>query len=976
MLGWFVHFESANFYKAQQDLATGAVKGTVHNLSQLVAQRRQTVFALVEYNKQLLIDIAEFPVDEENLELLTSLVTNRLPDHFTYLIADFQGMPLLEEKVLKLGAECKIGIKKFALSAGNNYETIMHGESPANYHFDVMVSISNGVESPLFFVSFKISQLFELLKKAQIPGQSLLVVNNDRPNQIELSAKGVFTSTWHGKFLTEKSQQTVLFKQLVPGTGWSILAIPNSDLFSAYKSNLESRAGFIFVILFNVLLLFLWRLWSGESSRLLAEKELTVSNEELEQKVEQRTLELERREQDLHKTFMSAPYGMIVIDNQGNIEQINDRAEGIFGYNKNELLNRSMNILLPEKIRHFHDKHRTAFLSDPQTRIMGKGRNLLGLKKNGREFPVEIELSPLDHSDGNKVIASISDVSELVLAEQKLMEEHERAMVTLSSIGDGVITTDVDGEINSMNPVAERLSGWPENDAIGRHISQVFMVVNEKTGKKVDDPVIKCLEKKEVVELGAETVLIHRYGMEIPIEDSAAPIRNAEGFIIGAVLVFHDVSQSRAHVNKIQFQANHDALTGLLNRREFDRRLNQAVTRSSETGCDNILLFMDLDRFKIVNDSAGHAAGDELLKQVTRMMLSKLRQRDTFARLGGDEFAILLENCTKEVGFKVANKLRSSIESFRFFWEEQVFDIGVSIGLVPFSDSTETADNLLSEADAACYTAKEGGRNRVQIYDAKSARKRDESSIVNLLVEAFENNRMHLYQQQIKATDTSQTEIHYELLVRLIADSGEVILPGKFLPTAERYGLATTLDQWVIKTAFGWLSRHQSSFSYPLVLSINLSAQTITDNSMAKFIKQQFDKFKLQKGSICFEITETAAMNDLQTASEFIDEVKQFGCKFSLDDFGSGYASYAHLKNLPVDFVKIDGMFVKDIAHDPIDFAIVKSVNEIGQLQGKKTIAEYVENEEIICKLSEIGVDYLQGFAISLPAPIDDLLKK
>jgi diguanylate cyclase (GGDEF)-like protein len=402
--------------------------------------------------------------------------------------------------------------------------------------------------------------------------------------------------------------------------------------------------------------------------------------------------------------------------------------------------------------------------------------------------------------------------------------------------------------------------------------------------------------------------------------------------------------------------------------------LQQSVVKAREGDCENILLFMDLDRFKIVNDSAGHAAGDELLKQLTKLMSGKLRQRDTFARLGGDEFAVLLEFCSKDIGLKVANKLRSAIEDFRFFWKGRVFNIGVSIGLVPFSSSTETADNLLSEADAACYTAKEGGRNRVQVYDSAAAKKREESSIVNMLTEAFENNRMTLFQQEIRATEENQKQTHYEILVRMMSETGEIISPAMFLPAAERYGLATTLDRWVIKTVFNWLSKHGSKLSRPVMLSINLSGQSITDKFMAGFIKQQFKEFEIKEDTVCFEITETAAMNDLYRARQFIDEIKLLGCKFSLDDFGSGHASYAHLKNLPVNFLKIDGMFVKDITHDPIDFAIVKSVNEVGQVLGMQTIAEFVENDEIVEKLSEIGVNFLQGYAISRPAPLDELL--
>ena len=643
---------------------------------------------------------------------------NRLPGNFSYLITDFTGDPILEQKVLKLGPQCRAALQYFSHSPEDFSRTVvLHGHNLEDSHYDVMVSAGKSQNSPIFFVSFKVNTLLELLKNAQIPGQSLLVVNNSEAGKIELSAQGVFQSAWHGKLLNDKSFAAVLYKEVVPGTGWSILAMPDSDLFSTYRNKLLLSTAGAFLFLLTIVIIFLWRLWIEENFRLIAENNLKRSNEELEQKVFQRTRALKKSEQDLLDTFMSAPYGMLVIDEQGIIELINKRATDIFGYDEKELLNMPMNILLPENIRQLHDKHRAEYKKDSKTRFMGKGRHLKGRKKNGREFPVEIGLSPIGHSDGIKVIVSISDISELVMAEQKLMEEHERAIVTLNSIGDGVITTDIDGEINSINPVAERLSGWQEKDAIGRHISQVFMAVNEKTGQKVNDPVIECLDKKAIVGLDKDTVLIHRQGMVIPIEDSAAPILSDDGLVIGAVLVFHDVSQSRAHANEVEFQASHDALTGLMNRREFDKRLEQSVIKARETGNEYCVLFMDLDRFKRVNDSAGHAAGDELLRQITTLMGSKLRQRDAFARLGGDEFAVILEHCSKDLGLKVADKLRSSVVDYRLFWKDNIFNIGVSIGVVPFSSDIESADELLGKADAACYAAKKSGRNRVQLYD-------------------------------------------------------------------------------------------------------------------------------------------------------------------------------------------------------------------------------------------------------------------
>lgn len=727
MLTWFVQFESRNFYLSQQNLAKNAVKGTVHNFSQLVSRHRQIVTALVQSNQELLSGIADFPVDEDSLALLNSKVQNWLPDNFTYMLSSSDGVPLLQEKILKLGMQCKAGLKRYSIFPDRHHETVvMHGETPEDYHFDVMVDIKPEENSPIFFVSFKVNSLQALLENTQIPGQSLLVVNSARPKQIELSAAGVFNSSWHGEFLTDEMVESILFKSQVSGTGWSIISLPNSTLFSDYNNQLIFRSSLVFLFLFGLLSLLVWRLWIEENSRLNVEKELRRTNEDLENKVVRRTQELAKSESDLQNTFMSAPYGMIVINDNGKIELINKRAEDIFEYDENELLNQSVEILIPENKRHLHENHMVKFNENRETRIMGKGRHLMGLKKNGREFAVEIGLSQLEHSDGYKVIASILDISELVLTEQKLMEEHERATVTLRSIGDGVITTDIDGIIDSINPIAERLSGWRAEDAIGRHISQVFMVVNEKTGNKVDDPVIKCLNEKAIVELGSDTVLVHRYGMEIPIEDSAAPIFSADRLIIGAVLVFHDVSLSRAHANEIEYQANHDAMTGLLNRREFDRRLDKIVENARQTGSENNLLYMDLDYFKRVNDNAGHAAGDELLKQLTQLMASQLRGRDTFARLGGDEFAVILELCSTDVGLKIAQKLHALVKDFRFFSGDQVYKIGISIGVVSFSKKVVSGDDLLSKADRACYMAKESGRNRVQLYSEAIAIKRTE----------------------------------------------------------------------------------------------------------------------------------------------------------------------------------------------------------------------------------------------------------
>ncbi len=681
-----------------------------------------------------------------------------------------------------------------------------------------------------------------------------------------------------------------------------------------------------------------------------------------------------RKKHALGKIFELIPMGMLITDQDGKIEIVNKKIEKIFGYKGNELIGKPVETLIPERFRKTHIGQRSQYKNGVKERPMGSGRHLIGMKKNGLEIPVEIGLSKIQDPDGDKFVASISDITKLTRLHTKLAEEHERAVVTLNSIGDGVITTDIDGVIDMINPMAEKLCGWSNLKATGKHISEVFKVIHEVTREKVPDPIVECLTSNKVVERKFETILINKNRMEIPIEDNAAPIHNSDGQIIGAVLVFHDMTQSRADAREIKYQANHDVLTGLLNRRQFDHRLKVSLGQEQNGKSKNVLLFIDLDHFKRVNDAVGHAAGDELLRQVTSLLASKLRQRDTFARLGGDEFGILLEHATQKIGIKIAHKLRDALAEFRFYWKGQVFGIGISIGITTSANRHKSADELLSEADAACYAAKKSGRNRVQLYDHTAAKLRSETSIANLLENALTNNRILLYQQRIMANNDDQNFLYYEILMRLQTEQGDILQPGQFLPAAERFGFAGSIDRWVTRAVFDWLSQHHDKSPVPTILSINLSAQSITDFSFKDYVRGLMNEFEILDGSICFEINETAIMKNIENAILFIQELRRLGFKISLDNFGSGQTSYAHLKELPVDFLKIDGNYVKNIAIDPINFSIVKSINDVGHVMKIKTVAEFAENDAIIKKLKQIGVDFLQGFGISNPAPIEELL--
>lgn len=438
-----------------------------------------------------------------------------------------------------------------------------------------------------------------------------------------------------------------------------------------------------------------------------------------------------------------------------------------------------------------------------------------------------------------------------------------------------------------------------------------------------------------------------------------------------------DVTEARKLSEQLAHQASHDALTGLVNRRAFEQRLQQLLETARAEKIEHVFCYMDLDQFKVINDTCGHTAGDELLRQLGGWLQHQIRGPDTLARLGGDEFGILLEHCSVVQATRVTAAVQRAIEEFRFQWGEKSFNIGASIGVVSINEDSEDMAGVLRMADAACYAAKDAGRNRVHVYrqdDTELAKREGEMHWVAVINRALEDNRFVLHcQPYVPLAGGDDQREGYELLIRLRDEQGQLVAPGAFLPAAERYSLATKLDRWVLRTAFEWLRRHPQVLERVLACSINLSGSSLGDNAFLEFIIRQFDKGIMPPEKICFEITETAAIANLTNATHFIKTLKTRGCHFALDDFGSGLSSFAYLKNLPVDFLKIDGMFVKDMVDDPIDFAMVRSINDMGHVMGKKTIAEFVENDAILERLRELGVDYAQGYGIGRPRPIEEM---
>ena len=567
-----------------------------------------------------------------------------------------------------------------------------------------------------------------------------------------------------------------------------------------------------------------------------------------------------------------------------------------------------------------------------------------------------------------RMVGTTTDITERELAEDALFAEKERALVTLHSIGDAVLTTDETGSVTYLNPAAELLTGWLNEEATGKPLDTLIEMHDEHSGAQLQNPVSRCLESGTVTNLEMHTLLVDRDGKEKPITDSAAPIRDRDGTIIGAVMVCHDISDTRQMAKQMSWQASHDSLTGLINRRELERRLQQLIESTVYEGQSHAFLYLDLDQFKVVNDTSGHVAGDELLRQLSFLLKEQMRDTDTLARLGGDEFGVLLRGCPEDKARQIAESMHKTIREFRFIWRDKAFEVGASIGLVMIGPDSGSIAHVMSMADMACYAAKDLGRNRIHIYqpeDKELARRHNEMQWLADIKQALEERRFVLYRQGIAPTfDAHAPCRHAEILVRMVGEDGKMIGPDQFIPAAERYNLMSVIDRWVIENTFAFLAEHPGELD---VVSINLSGNSFSDVDFHTYVQQQIARCGVSPQQICFEITETAAIANLSAAIHFIRELKKEGIRFALDDFGSGLSSFAYLKNLPVDSIKIDGAFIKDLVDDPIDRAMVEAIHSIGSVMGIKTIAEFVENEATLRQLQRIGVDMVQGYHIEKP---------
>jgi diguanylate cyclase (GGDEF)-like protein/PAS domain S-box-containing protein len=557
----------------------------------------------------------------------------------------------------------------------------------------------------------------------------------------------------------------------------------------------------------------------------------------------------------------------------------------------------------------------------------------------------------------NSMLARLDD------SQNALQFEKERAQVTLAGIADAVIATDNKGHVTYMNTAAERLSGLLCKDISGKSLQSTFKLMAEDESKLVDSAWLTDLASP------LDEVMFEREdGQKFVLTKSASPLYDEDMHLFSTVTVLHDVTMLRKLSKQISYQARHDQLTGLVNRYEFEHKLQEAIDDSTTEGSTHCLAYFDLDRFKIVNDTCGHNAGDLLLRQLSSQLKQKVRSTDTLARLGGDEFGLLLNGCNIDKAHQIIENLLQMVQEYRFTTQDKVFKIGASFGLTKISiNQTLTLSELFSTVDSACYAAKAAGGNRIHVYshnDDTVKLRTSQQNWVSRIQQALEKNQFVLYAQTIQSLSGNHEE-HCELLIRMRDNDGKLYPPVAFLPAAERYRLMPQIDRWVINEAMNIIARKGDAFK--TICAINLSGQSFSDERLLEYIITQIKHHGIDASRLCFEITETAVISSIDQARQFIRGLRALGCRFSLDDFGSGMSSFAYLKNLEVDFLKIDGMFVKSMLSNKMDRAMVESINNIGHVMGLKTIAEFAESPEIIKMLSEIGVDYAQGYGVAMP---------
>jgi diguanylate cyclase (GGDEF)-like protein/PAS domain S-box-containing protein len=590
---------------------------------------------------------------------------------------------------------------------------------------------------------------------------------------------------------------------------------------------------------------------------------------------------------------------------------------------------------------------------------------------------VDAQSSTIEFHGRPAIMTVARDVSHRKSIEVSLSRSKRQAQYTLESIGEGIITTDNDGHIDYMNLAAETLVGTSRDDAAGHKIGELFVLVDDLDRRPLGDPVERCLAMRRRVNMGRRAVMVTRDGeLEHSVELSASPIRGPGESMSGAVVVFHDVGEQRGLTREMSYQATHDPLTGLINRREFERRLEEAIDSAHAEEAVHMLLYMDLDRFKAVNDSCGHLAGDNMLREVATLIKGQVRDSDFVGRLGGDEFGALLIGCPINKARQIAADICNAVADYRFVWKDKIFNIGVSIGILEISHISGTVQDVMSAADSACYVAKQEGKGKVHIYSARDeavARDRGDIRWLRELQTALHDGSFELAVQPIismsRGADSGPA---VEVLIRLPGRRSESET-AEFLRPAQRYQLMPQIDRWVVNATLTAISGGELKIAGHRSCAINLSGQTIADDSFLGFVVDALDRTEVRPSKICFEVTERAILDNVKQAQRFIEVLHGIGCEFSLDDFGSGMGSFSSLKHLPVDYLKIDGRYTHDLQTDEVNQEMVAAMIKLARTLEFRVVAEQVERQEDFDWLRDVGVDYVQGYLVDRPVRLGSM---
>lgn len=682
------------------------------------------------------------------------------------------------------------------------------------------------------------------------------------------------------------------------------------------------------------------------------------------------------QEKWFRELFDAVPDALFVVDAVGAVVALNPEAERLVGWPASELLGTPLNRIIPTRFQQAtpsqpeSTRHSASDGSD-RTRV-----NLFARRRDGTEFPVEFSHSPLGHGEDSLWLVTMRDLTRERRAHDTLFREKEQASVTLASIADAVITTDLAGTITYLNLTAERLTGWRPNEALGQPLGTVLTLIHEATRQSVENIPARCLREGRAVDLVDGVLLLRRDGTEVAIGDSVAPLRDRNGATIGVVLVFRDVTERRRENRRLSHEATHDALTGLISRQEFEQRLAHVLAELAVGTSEHALCYLDLDRFKLVNDTCGHEAGDDLLRTIGRLLGGHLRSRDTVSRLGGDEFGILLEHCSLSKAAEIAGKLVQEIEDIQFVWRARRFSLSASIGVVPITSADRRTAEVLRAADQACYAAKNAGRGRVHVARESDTGVQREMEALRMarLSQVLEKGSGRLFVQPIVPLAPQRPgRPRCEILLRLPEEHGLVTgLDSIF--TEDRHPLTSQIDRWVVRRSVELIGKWQEGHPDhdPPHCSINLRVASLDDADLIPAVRESLAQHQLPPETLCFEIAEAAALDNFGHAKRLIAEIRATGCGVGLDDFGSGMNSFVHLKGLPVDYVKIGGAFVRGVATDPVYGTLVRTVNEIGRIMGIATIAAEVETEIILQELRKLGLEYAQGQAVAPALPLID----